>query len=130
MAECKDPKFKKILSLFDYIDEHFDLFSLYSDVDKFLNIRIISVNSNYRCKGIGRNLVKLSMEYARDNKILLTHVLCTSHYSACICERVGFEKKYILQYIDYKVDGINPILPPPPHMAVQIFCSIRDLIIN
>lgn len=125
-AGCKDPRFKKILSLFDYVDEHFDLFNLYSDIDEFLNIKMLSVSSSYGRKGIGGNLVKLSVQYARDNKIPLTHVLCTSQYSARICERLGFEEKYKLQYIDYKVNGISPILPPPPHLAVQIFCSTRD----
>lgn len=109
----------------EYIDERFSMFDLYPGIDKFLDAKILTVNTNYRGYGIAGKLMEHTMQYMRDNKIQVIQVLCSSHYSARVCEKMGFKKVYVLPFADYKVNGENPILPPAPHTAIQIL--IREI---
>lgn len=104
----------------EYIDTQYSTFNLYPDIDKFLDAKILSVNENYRGYGVAGKLMEATMQYMRDNKITVIQVLCSSYYSARVCEKMGFKKVYVLPFVDYKVDGVNPILPPEPHKAIQI----------
>lgn len=124
-AECKHPQFKKILTLMEYIDQHFSIFDLYPDVDKFLDCKILAVNSNYRGYGIAGKLMEQTIQYMQEHEIKVIHVLCSSHYSARVCEKMGFKKVYVLPFVDYVVNGEHPILPAAPHNAVQIL--IREI---
>lgn len=127
-AQCKDPKFKQILMLFEYIDQHFNTFDLYPDINSYLDVAILSVNVNYRGYGIAGKLIEKNLDYMRHNEIRVTRVLCTSFYSARVCEKMGFKKVYTLPYADYKVDGVNVFLPEKPHEAVQILVQEIDTV--
>lgn len=104
----------------EYIDHRYSTFNLYPDIDKVLDAKILSVNSNYRGYGIAGKLMEKTMQYMRENEIKVIQVLCSSHFSARVCEKMGFKKVYILPFIDYIVNGENPILPAEPHKAIQI----------
>lgn len=104
----------------EYIDHRYSTFDLYPDIDKFLDAKILSVNSNYRGYGIAGKLMEHTMNYMRENQITVIQVLCSSHFSARVCEKMGFKKVFTLPFIDYKVNGENPILPAEPHKAIQI----------
>lgn len=119
-ANCKHPKFKIILSLMEYIDQHFNLFDLYPDINEYLDARILSVNSNYRGSGIAGKLMEHTIQYMRNHQLKIIHVMCSSFYSARVCEKMNFKKVYQLPFVDYVVNGENPIRPEPPHQAVQI----------
>lgn len=60
------------------------------------------------------------MQYMRDHQIKVIQVWCSSHFSVRVCEKLGFRKVYALPFVDYKVNGENPILPAAPHEAIQI----------
>lgn len=117
---CKHEKFRKILNLMEYIDEKFDIFDLYPSIDCFLDGRILSVDSSYRGYGIAGRLTEKSLEFAKEKNIPLMSVLCSSHYSARVCEKLNFKNVYTLNFVDYFVDGVNPILPKEPHKSVRI----------
>lgn len=117
---CEHPKFKKIMALMDYVDEHFNIFDLYPDVDRLLDIKIMSVDSRYRGLGIAGKLTDRTMEYVKDNNIKLVHVLCSSHFSARVMEKMSFEEVYRLPYSDYLVNGEQVFDPEKPHNAVRI----------
>lgn len=104
----------------EYIDNRFSIFDLYPDLDKYLDAKILAVNSNYRGYGIAGKLMERTVQYVRENDIKLIQVLCSSYYSARVCEKMGFKKVYVLPFVDYVVGGENPILPAEPHKAVQI----------
>lgn len=109
----------------EYIDQQFSAFDLHPEVDKFLDCKILTVNSNYRGYGIAGKLMEHTIQYMKEHKITLVHVLCSSHFSARVCEKMGFKKVYVLPFADYVVDGENPILPAAPHTAVQIL--VREI---
>lgn len=119
-ANCEHPKFKKIMALMDYVDEHFNIFDLYPDVDRLLDIKIMSVDSRYRGLGIAGKLTDRTMQYVKDNNIKLVHVLCSSHFSARVMEKMSFEEVYRLPYSDYLVNGEQVFDPEKPHTAVRI----------
>lgn len=119
-ADCKHTKFKKILTLMEYIDSQFSLFDLYPGIDSFLDAKILSVNTNYRGCGIAGKLMERTMQHMRENRLNVIHVLCTSNYSARVCEKMNFRQVYELPYVDYVVNGENPLQPAAPHLAVKI----------
>lgn len=104
----------------EYIDQHFNLFDLYPDINEYLDARILSVNSNYRGCGIAGKLMERTIEYMREHQLKIIHVMCSSHYSARVCEKMNFKRVYQLPFVDYVVNGENPIQPAAPHKAVQI----------
>lgn len=55
-AECKNEKFAKILALLSHVDKEVNVFGKYEDIDKILIIKIISVDSNCRGRGIAKIL--------------------------------------------------------------------------
>ncbi|XP_053697750.1 arylalkylamine N-acetyltransferase 1 isoform X1 [Sabethes cyaneus] len=117
---CEHPKFKMIMALMDYVDEHFDIFDLHQDVDKILDIKIMSVDNRYRGLGIAGKLTDRTMQCVKENNIKLVHVLCSSHFSARVMEKIGFEEVYRLPYSDYLVNGEQVFDPEEPHTAVRI----------
>lgn len=104
----------------EHIDDKFCLFDLYPKLDSFLDCKIISVHSSYRGCGVAGKLMNSTMQYIRDNNLNLIQVLCTSHYSARVCEKMSFKRVYELAFDDYKVNGENPIVPEAPHKEVVV----------
>lgn len=120
---CKHEKFKKILKIVDFIDSKFNLFNVYPNISKYLDAKVMSVDGKYHGQGIGTKLVKRTIEHMRANNIPVISMLCTSFFSAHVCEKLNFKRVYGLKYADYVVDGKNPLLPADPHKAVQIFAK-------
>ncbi|XP_055636417.1 arylalkylamine N-acetyltransferase 1 isoform X1 [Toxorhynchites rutilus septentrionalis] len=117
---CEHPKFRKIMAMMDYIDEHFNIFELYQDVDRLLDVKIMSVDSRYRGFGIAGKLTDRTMQYVKENNIKLVQVLCSSHFSARVMEKLNFEEVYQLPYRDYLVNGEQVFDPEKPHSALKI----------
>ncbi|XP_055838049.1 arylalkylamine N-acetyltransferase 1 isoform X2 [Episyrphus balteatus] len=120
---CQHPKFKKILSLMDYIEEDFNIFDVFPDTDIILDGKIVSVNTNYRGLGIAGRLTERVLEYMRENSIPVMHVLCTSHYSARVMEKLGFHEVYKLPFENFKMNGEVVLRPAKPHVAARILAK-------
>lgn len=60
IRSCKNAKFKKILKLLHYIDKNVNVAERFRDLN-VLEIRILSVDTNWRGKGIGKALIEKSM---------------------------------------------------------------------
>ena len=60
IINCKDEKFKKILKLLHYVEKNSKISEKYPG-QKVLEIRIISVDSNWRGKGIAKALFEKTM---------------------------------------------------------------------
>lgn len=104
----------------DYIEDNFNIFDLYPETDVILDGKILSVDSTYRGYGIAGRLTERSLEYMRENNIPVMHVLCSSHYSARVMEKLGFHEVYSLNYTDYKLNGKVALSPAKPHVASRI----------
>lgn len=104
----------------EYIEERFSLFEQYPEYNTAIDTKIISVHPNYGGIGIGKELMVKSLECAREMNVQLFHVLCSSHFSYRLCEKLSFETLYELPYVDYVINGENPLLPAQPHTAARI----------
>lgn len=113
-------KFKKIMGLMDLIDERFSIFDVYPEMDCYLDGKILSVNSDYRGLGIAGKLTEATMDYMREHNIKLFNVMCSSHYSARVMEKMDFHEVFRLDYTDYVVNGEQVLCPEKPHVAARI----------
>ncbi|XP_039484037.1 arylalkylamine N-acetyltransferase 1 isoform X1 [Drosophila santomea] len=120
---CDHPKFKKILSLMDHVEEQFNIFDVYPDEELILDGKILSVDTNYRGLGIAGRLTERAYEYMRENGINVYHVLCSSHYSARVMEKLGFHEVYRMQFADYKPEGEVIFKPAAPHVGIQVMAK-------
>lgn len=118
---CQHAKFAIILRLFGYVETQFDLFGCFAQYDRALDAKIISVNDAYRGVGIAKELTQRTIEFMLKQDLHLFHVLCSSHYSALMCERLGFEKQFEMMYKDYVENGNVPVRPADPHVAVRVY---------
>ncbi|ALC40789.1 Dat, partial [Drosophila busckii] len=117
---CEHPKFKKILSLMDHVEDQFNIFDLYPSENVILDGKIISVDTNYRGLGIAGRLTERAYEYMREQHINVYHVLCSSHYSARVMEKLGFHEVFEMKFADYKPQGEVVFKPAQPHVGVRI----------
>jgi len=60
IRSCKNAKFRKILKLLLYIDKNVNAGDRFRDLN-VLELRIMSVNTNWRGKGIGKALIEKSV---------------------------------------------------------------------
>lgn len=118
--DCGHPKFKKVLKLMDFIEDDFNVFDLYPGTDVIMDGKILSVNSNFRGLGIAGRLTECTLDYMREHNIPVMHVLCSSHYSARVMEKLGFHEVYRLNYADYKVNDEVVFAPGEPHLSARI----------
>ncbi|EDW85661.1 uncharacterized protein Dwil_GK23036, isoform A [Drosophila willistoni] len=116
---CEHPKFKKILTLFDHLDTQFSIFDLYPNENLILDGKILSVDTNYRGLGIAGRLTQRAYEYMQENKINVYHVLCSSHFSARVMEKLGFHEVFNMKFSDYKPNGQVVFKPDLPHVAMR-----------
>ncbi|XP_017017059.1 arylalkylamine N-acetyltransferase 1 isoform X1 [Drosophila kikkawai] len=117
---CAHPKFKKILSLMDHVEEKFNIFDIYPNEELILDGKILSVDTNYRGLGIAGRLTERAYEYMRENGINVYHVLCSSYYSARVMEKLGFHQVFSMQFADYKPQGEVVFKPALPHVGIQV----------
>ncbi|KAL7737776.1 hypothetical protein ACLKA6_006166 [Drosophila palustris] len=123
---CEHQKFQKILALMDHVEEQFNIFDLYPNENLILDGKILSVNSNYRGMGIAGKLTERAYDFMRANQISVYHVMCSSHFSAIVMEKLGFHEVFNLKYADYKKDNEVVFKPASPHVAVRILCKELD----
>lgn len=109
------------MEFFEYVEQRFDVFDLYPDIDQYIYHYILGVHPNYRQSKIANQLLNRLTEYQQANGIEVAMAHCTGAYSAHSCEAFGYKKVFELPYADYVIDGKNPILPEPPHTALKVY---------
>ncbi|XP_012228663.1 arylalkylamine N-acetyltransferase 1-like isoform X2 [Linepithema humile] len=117
IRSCKNAKFKKILRLLHYIDKNVNADGQFRD-SNVLEIRIISVDTNWRGKGVAKILIEKTIEIAKEQGFHYVRADCTSLFSGKLCARFGFDAIYKLSYTDYVDENGKPIFSPAlPHTA-------------
>ncbi|XP_020293505.1 dopamine N-acetyltransferase-like isoform X2 [Pseudomyrmex gracilis] len=112
---CKNAKFKKILKLLHHIDRNVNVDGRFRDLN-VLEIRIISVDTNWRGKGVAKTLIEKTTEIAKEQGFHYIRADCTSLFSGKLCARLGFDAIYTLNYTDYVDENGQPIFSPAsPH---------------
>ncbi|XP_014291149.1 arylalkylamine N-acetyltransferase 1 isoform X2 [Halyomorpha halys] len=120
--ECDNAKFRKIQDLLDKVYTESDIFGRFPDVDKFLDIRVASVDKAYRGRGIAKALFDETRRIAGENGFQMVKADATSHFTALAVIKLGFQCIYCLNYGDYKdEDGKVIFSPEAPHTCVKTF---------
>ncbi|XP_036142829.1 dopamine N-acetyltransferase isoform X2 [Monomorium pharaonis] len=120
---CKNAKFKKILKLLHHLDKGVNMVGQFRD-SNVLEVRIVSVDINWRGKGIAKTLIEKAGEIAKQQGFHYLRADCTSLFSAKICERLGFEQIYKINYSDYVDEDGKPIFSPAsPHLAAATYAK-------
>lgn len=110
--------------MIQYVATQFNLFEHYPQFQRALEGKIMSVNGAYRGAGIAKELTRRTIEYMISQDVHLFHVMCTSHFSALVCDRLGMNEIYTLNYLDYVVNGRHPLQPAKPHGYCRLYGMI------
>lgn len=137
-------EYRRIFGLLNDVNHELDLFSKYN-VDKIFEIRILSVDSSYRGKGIAKELFAQSEAIARKNgfkvifvptwkkKILQCDNLqvmktdATSFFTQKVAESQGFWVEKSVNYHDYKDEQGRKIYDTrPPHLHYKVMAKLLN----
>ncbi|KAF7991356.1 hypothetical protein HCN44_002918 [Aphidius gifuensis] len=121
IKNCENKKFKKIMKLLHYVDQEINIPEKYPD-SNCLDIKIVSVDNNWRGKGIASALFKKTIEIGKELGFNLIRTDCSSHFTARLCQRIGFHPIYELKYSEYLDDNEQPVFTPaPPHNSIVTY---------
>ncbi|KAE9537685.1 hypothetical protein AGLY_006708 [Aphis glycines] len=117
----KSSKYNDIMGLLDKAERDTDIFGKYPNIDRIMELKIITVNEAYRGQGICKALVNKSKELALDLGYQMIYVECSSHFTAMAVERFGFQCIYSFSYSDYvNKQGEVVFKTKPPHEYFKI----------
>lgn len=120
LGENEDEQFKKIFNLLYSESLKLDLFNRF-DVDKIFEMRILSVDDEFRGQGLAQKLIKYSERLAFENGFKLLKADATGLYSQKCVLRLGFhalsEKRYDSCFNE---DGTLTFAVEPPHQSLKI----------
>ncbi|CAG9858636.1 unnamed protein product [Phyllotreta striolata] len=107
--------YHRIFGLLNGVNKELDLFTAYN-VDKIFDLRILSVDSKYRGKGLAKELFSRSEIIAEEHGFKLMKVDATSLFTQKICEAFGLKVIKTVRYGDYKDENGKKIYPTEsPH---------------
>ncbi|KAH8343564.1 hypothetical protein KR059_012546, partial [Drosophila kikkawai] len=120
LDRSQDPGYRKIFALLHCHNTKNDLFKEFA-VDSIFDVRILSVDSSYRGRGIANELVKQSVALAKKNGFCLLKADATGIFSQKIFRSHGFEVFAEQPYDKYTDDEGHIILPvEAPHIKLQL----------
>lgn len=122
-----DEKMGKIGDILDYAKSMVEplIHSKYNQ-DQYLDGVIMSVLSEYGGQGIGKKLLNAVEGVARELKLHLIYVGCSSEYSAKVVAKCGFQEIYSLRYDEYLKDGRPVFLPKAPHDTLRAYIKLLE----
>ncbi|KAJ9582975.1 hypothetical protein L9F63_022679 [Diploptera punctata] len=113
--------YTKVANFIDKVENSLGLWDV-TGADDSLYLHILAVLPTASGKGIGKELVKRSIETAESKGYPLIWIMCSSHYSAKICCSLGMECIHRLSYKDNKnEEGVPAFLPAEPHTEFVTF---------
>ncbi|XP_054263365.1 arylalkylamine N-acetyltransferase 1-like [Macrosteles quadrilineatus] len=126
LEKMTDEKFKRIFTLLYDLNESLDLFSKYN-ADKIFDARILSVDSNYRGKGLGKGLIMQAVNVAREHDFKVIKGDATGMFSQKILISLGFELVHELKYADHVDENGDQIFKTPaPHESLKIMVKLLE----
>lgn len=93
--------------------------------ERTIELRILSMDPEFRGRGIGKVLVEESMKIAQSRGFEVMKMCCTSEFTAKIARSLGWEEFYRLAYKDYgKLSGSEYVMKPtPPHDHIYYYIT-------
>nr|XP_050859244.1 arylalkylamine N-acetyltransferase 1-like [Vespula vulgaris] len=119
LEEIDDEQFKKIFGQLYKVNKKVNLFWKYN-VQELFECRILSVDENFRGKGLANVLMSDSLEVARKAGFKVFKADATGMYSQKVCLKHGFQVEAEIPYTDLPEN----IRPAPPHQAVKLMVKL------
>ncbi|XP_017778189.1 PREDICTED: uncharacterized protein LOC108563894 [Nicrophorus vespilloides] len=122
MKSIDSIQYKQIFGLLYNTNQELDLFAKYN-LEKIFELRILSVNSKYRGKGIAKELFLRSEILAEESGFKLMKVDATSRFSQRVAESLGMSTAKAVKYSEFKDEkgqSIYSIQPPHEYYKVMI----------
>lgn len=104
-----------IYGILNFMEQKADIFSRYSDIQRYVDGATLSVDPNYRSHGIATQMFQRLIELCKEKELPVLKVFCSSLYTAKLCERLGMTKVYETPFADVKLDGLPPFDVWEPH---------------
>lgn len=121
--QCESSKWSEILLLLAHLERNANIYERYK-IDKALHIHVLGVDSHYRGKSIGVNLMQKCFDAGKSLGYKLVTVDCTSVFSIRIAEKLQMENIYTLAFNDYKdKNGRQVFCPPLQHSHIKTFAK-------
>ncbi|RVE42798.1 hypothetical protein evm_012555 [Chilo suppressalis] len=122
IRQSTDEKFNKIFTILYTLSKDLDLFDKL-DVDRILECRIISASDRARGRGLGKEMMKRSIEIAEQENFKIFKADATGAFSQKICRHFGMKVFGRVRYDEYLDSTGNPVFnvePPHEELAVMI----------
>ncbi|KZC13533.1 Dopamine N-acetyltransferase [Dufourea novaeangliae] len=121
LVELNDEKFKTIFGLLYKVNAKVDLFAKYN-VDELFECRILSVDENFRGRGLANVLMADSIETARNAGFKVFKADATGMFSQKVCSKHGFQVEAEIPYTELD----ESIRPAPPHESLKLMVKILN----
>uniref|UniRef100_A0A0A9WWT0 aralkylamine N-acetyltransferase n=1 Tax=Lygus hesperus TaxID=30085 RepID=A0A0A9WWT0_LYGHE len=126
LDSVSDEKFKTIFSNLYAINKSLNLFQRY-EVDSVFECRILSVDSEFRGKGLAIQLAEKSEELARSQGFKIFKTDTTGMFSQKTLLKLGHEPILEKKYEDIlSEDGERVFNTSPPHESLKIMIKILE----
>lgn len=119
--KIEDPQLKKLFQVWTVITQEPKINEKLCQ-DELFHLAVLSVAESHYGKGIGLELVKKSLELARDRNFQYAKMNCTSDNTRKIAEKLGMKRFWAKPYREIMCQGIMPrALPEPPHNCAKVY---------
>jgi GNAT superfamily N-acetyltransferase len=117
-------KFQIVLDFINHENEVAgDIFQRY-DVDEICHFVALSVDGKARGKGLGKTLLSVAVDFAKEIGCKLLKGEGSSQFSQKIYSRLGFDTLATVNYDDYKVDGKIVLQDTGMHTSSKIYVKV------
>ncbi|XP_046382894.1 uncharacterized protein LOC124153643 isoform X1 [Ischnura elegans] len=124
LANSPDPKFRRIFGLLNEANKELSLFERYN-VDRIFELRIVSVDSSVRGRGLSNELMRRSLDLARCKGYQLIKADTTGRFSQKMAAQSGLEPIHTVMYDTYRDSDGKVIFPTsPPHDSLKIMVKL------
>ena len=89
------------------LEEGLDLFSTYR-TDRILCLYILCVHPAFNRSGIGRKLIELSIEMAKDRGAGAVQMTALSEYTFKAASALSFDTLAVLDFATFELGGVRP----------------------
>lgn len=126
LDQVKDPNFRTIMKCMSDANAKADLFNKFN-TEKIFYFGVVSVNTKYRGKSIGLNLLQETEKLAREIGAKVMSSDFTGYFSQRMSEKCGWKLAYEIAYDDYRDENGEVLFKlEPPHTKFQVKYKILD----
>lgn len=116
-------KLRIVDGILKFMDNSVDLFGSYPEINCYVDAAILSVDTAYRGRGVGFKLFNGLIQLCKEKDIPFLKVFCSSSFTSRICEKLGLELVYQINYRDIPLENLTAPDIKEPHSIARVFTS-------